>query len=382
MSKRTFAGIVMLLMVTVVFFSACDEQGRVAAEGESESADSIITVVDGLGREVSVPFNPEYVICSGPGCLRLLTYLQAQERIVAVDDMEGRRPAFDARPYALANPWFADMPLFGEFRGHDNAELIAALDPQPQVIFKTYPMQGTDPVELEEKTGIPVVALNYGDLSDDREELFTSLRIMGSIMDSSERAEEVIDFFTATIADLENRTSDIPQEERPSCYVGGIAFRGPHGFQSTEPSYPPFLFVNAGNVALACDDGPQEHADVAKEQIVAWDPDFIFVDVSTMQSDPQTSAFYQLETDPAYGSLSAVENGEVYNLLPYNWYTMNYGSILADAYFVGKTLYPDRFEDVDPEAKADEVYTFLVDHPAFRELDSSFSSTVFQRVEL
>ncbi|TCO77376.1 hypothetical protein [Marinisporobacter balticus] len=34
-------------------------------------------------------------------------------------------------------------------------------------------------------------------------------------------------------------------------------------------------------------------------------------------------------------------------------------SIVADAYFIGKVLYPDKFEDIDPETKADEIYKFL-----------------------
>jgi ABC-type iron transport system FetAB ATPase subunit len=74
----------------------------------------------------------------GPGALRLLTYLEAQDKIVAVDDMEKQRLQFDARPYALANPQFRDYPIFGEFRGHDHPERILTLDPLPQVIFKTY----------------------------------------------------------------------------------------------------------------------------------------------------------------------------------------------------------------------------------------------------
>jgi len=50
---------------------------------------------------------------------------------------------------------------------------------------------------------------------------------------------------------------------------------------------------------------------------------------------------------------------------PYNSYNTNYETVLADAYFIGKTLYPDRFADVDPVEKADEIYTFFVGKPVF-----------------
>jgi len=377
---------VLTLFLVVIGALSSYAGGSAAGESAAEAIESgsRITVVDGLGREVPVPLDPQGVICSGPGSLRLLTYLQAQDRVVAVDDMEGRRPRFDARPYALANPQFAALPLFGEFRGHDNPELIAALDPQPQVIFKTNASMGTDPLELERKTGIPVVVLNYGDLSGHREDFYTALKTMAAVMDREQRAEEVIAFFEATIDDLDKRTADIPQGTKKSCYVGGIAYRGPHGFQSTEPTYPPFMFVNAANVAYTPGKSlaELEHADVAKEMIVAWDPDVLFVDVSTLQSDPQTSAVYELQNDPAYTGLKAVRAGEVYGVLPYNWYTVNYGSILADAYFVGKVLYPDRFRDIEPAATADQIYSFLVGKAVFQQLNEAFQGMVFRKIPL
>ena len=111
------------------------------------------TVTDAMGRSVTVPDTIERVICSGSGCLRLLSYLQGQHLAVAVDDIETRRNEFDARPYALANPHFKTMPVFGQFRGQDNPEVILTLEPQPQVIFKIFGGMGHDPNELQAKTG-------------------------------------------------------------------------------------------------------------------------------------------------------------------------------------------------------------------------------------
>ena len=83
-------------------------------------------------RQMEIPQTVDRVICSEAGALRLLTYLEAQDKIVAVGDMEKRRPQFDARPYALANPQFKDYPIFGEFRGHDHPERILPLTPCPR----------------------------------------------------------------------------------------------------------------------------------------------------------------------------------------------------------------------------------------------------------
>jgi len=343
-----------------------------------------LNVADALERAVSVLDNVERVICSGSGCLRLLAYLQGQELVVAVDDIESKRNRFDSRPYALANPQFKDLPIFGQFRGQDNPELILTLDPQPQLIFKTFATMGHDPVELQVKTGIPVVVLEVGNLGPQRERFYSSLRLMGEVAGKSVRAEELISYFEAVIADLTARTADIPEAGRPSAYLGGVAYKGPHGFQSTEPGYPPFAFVGARNLVHSEGGAAKDvsNTSVAKEQIVAWDPDYLFVDLSTQQMGDGAGGLHELRTDPAYATLTAVREGRVFGVLPYNWYSQNYESILANAYFIGKTLYPERFADIDPAAKADEIYSFIVGKPVFRAMNETFGNLAYTRISV
>ncbi|WP_319581787.1 iron ABC transporter substrate-binding protein [uncultured Pseudodesulfovibrio sp.] len=364
MKKQYLFCAVLLLLVTI------------PASGSARS------LTDSSGRTNDIPDKVDRVICSGPGALRLLTYLQAQDRIVAVDDAESTQGKFDARPYALANPQFMKLPIFGEFRGHDNPELILTLERQPQVILKTYGTMGHDPQELQDKTGIPVVVLNYGNLGKGRPQLYKSLRLMGEVMGKEQRAEEVIAYIDGLIDDLSHRTGNIPGQERSSVFVGGVAFKGPHGFQSTEPTYPPFQFINAINLAYEAGKAGKSMAqsNIAKEKIVEWDPDVLFLDLATLQLGEDASGLYELRNDPAYRTLTAVKDGRVYGVLPYNWYTRNFGSILANAYFVGKVLYPDRFADVDPAEKADEIYTFLVGKPVFAKMDALFDGMAYKPI--
>ena len=339
------------------------------------------SITDALGRQLSVPHPVERVICSGAGCLRLLTYLGAQDRIVAVDSIELRGSPLDARPYAIANPNLKNYPLFGGFRGHDNPELIAALDPQPQVIFKTFAGRGADPDQLQTKTGIPVVALAYGNLTDAREDLNRSLRLMADVIDQKWRAETVIAFFDQVIGDLQKRTRDIPRGQRPSSYIGGLGQGGPHGLQSTDPAFAPFVFTHTPNVAGApASRTALSHASVAKEQIVFWDPEVIFLDVSTLRLGAGANARDQLQTEAAYQGLQALRSGQVYGLFPSNSYNQNFEAILANAYYVGKLLYPRRFEDVDPIAKAEELSVFLNGGPAFEALNKQFDGLGFSRI--
>jgi len=374
---KTVRSVISLFSMTVFMFMV---SGGVAWPESSVT----IMVTDAWERKVPVPAEVNHVICSGPGCLRYLVYLQGLDLVVGVDDMEKSRSRFDARPYFLAHPELRDKPLFGEFRGHDNPELIVNLDPRPDVIFKTYGEMGYDPEELQAKTGIPVVVLNYGNLTYGRGYMYEALSIMGEVTGKTKRAQEVIEFFDRAIDDLDRRTADIPEAERPTCYVGGIAHKGPHGFPSTEPSYPPFVFTNARHVVL--DEGTGENrlqqVTVSREKILEWDPEYILVDLSTLRAGKEAGALDQLKNETYYQILSAVREGKVYGVLPFNWYTTNYGSVLADAYFVGKVLYPERFEDVNPAKMADQIYEFLVGKPVFEEMNGLFENLVFTRIDL
>ncbi|WP_048130407.1 iron ABC transporter substrate-binding protein [Methanolacinia petrolearia] len=377
MSKKiVLLSVLLVLMAVTAFFAGCTGTDSTAGETSGGSAVSeTVTITDALGREVTVPKNPESVVCSGSGTLRLLTYLEAQDKIVGVDDIEIEEQQLEGRPYAIANTQFKNYPLIGEYRGADDPEKIIACN--PEVIFKSNPTSASEIDELQDKTGIPVVALTYGSLSVERSDLYQSLTIMGEVMGKEDRAKDVIEFFNSSIADLNGRTESVAEDDKISTYVGGISYRGPHGFQSTEPSYPPFIFVNAYNVA---GEMGTEHADVAKEKIIEWNPEVLFVDLGTLQTTP--SAIDELKTDESYQTLDAVKSDKVYGVLPYNYYASNYGSVLADAYYVGSVLYPDQFADIDPAEKADEIYTFLVGEPVFDELNAYYDNLGFTQIKL
>ncbi len=201
---------------------------------------------------------------------------------------------------------------------------------------------------------------------------------MGEVSGASPRALDVVNFFKEIIGDLQKRSAEV--DGGPSAYVGGIAFRGPHGFLSTEPTYPPFLFTGAKNVAAQGSAAKARHAVVDREALLRWDPQVIFVDLSTLTASVG-GALVELRDEPLWAELSAVKNQKIYGVLPYNWYTQNFGNILADAYFVGSILFPDRFADVNPSAKADDIYRFLVGKSVFKRLNEEFDGRVFQRLD-
>ena len=107
-----------------------------------------------------------------------------------------------------------------------------------------------------------------------------------------------------------------------------------------------------------------------KEMLLKLNPDIIFIDCGGLllvAEDYHKKPEY-------YRALRAFANRRVYTLLPFNWYATNIGTALADAYAIGKVLYPQRFKDIDPEKKADEIYTFLVGRPVYGEMKQEYQA--------
>ncbi|MCW4033767.1 MAG: iron ABC transporter substrate-binding protein [Candidatus Bathyarchaeota archaeon] len=359
MVKKTHL-IAVIAVVAVILVAAIAVALTPNLSGNPEQEPETQEIVDMAGRTVTVPTEINRVVAVCSGCLRVLTYMDAADLICAVEETESDPTG---RPYAMAHPEYASLPVIGPGHGGD-PELIAAQN--PDVIFCS-DARSPDFDGLQAQTGIPVVCIVYGglDTADEIQTFYDGLTLVGQILHKEDRATEVINYFNDIIDDLDSRTSDIPDSEKVSVYVGGLSSGGKHGIVSTNAYYAPFTLTNSKNVITdEMVDGSTSVVSIDAEIIPSLNPDIIFIDyygLSLCQADVADHA-------DVYGDLDAIKNNCTYGLIGYNWYHLNYGMVLTDAYYVGRVLYPDQFSDVDPEEKADEIYTFLVGAPCYDEL--------------
>jgi iron complex transport system substrate-binding protein len=329
----------------------------------------MVEVTDMADRQVSVPLDPERIICIGPGTLRLIVYLQAESKLAGVEDMEKMNPR--GRPYWLAHPELAGLPRCGPgglSSINNKPDLEAVLAVKPQILFITY-MDGPLADEVQRTLGIPVVVLSYGAFASFDETVYDALRLAGGILNRAQRAAAVVTYIESLRKDMRMRTRDIAAFAKPSVYVGGVAYRGAFGIESTEKHYSPFAWLGADNVAERIP-GIGSHVLMDKEGLLKLNPDLIFIDgtgLTLVQEDFRKKPVF-------YKSLKAFVDDRVYTLLPFNWYTTNIDTVLTDAYAIGKILYPKQFEDIDPERKADEIYTFMVGKPVYPAMKKDYGA--------
>lgn len=354
---RSFRGIFLILM-TSLSVSAMVIPGGAGA--------NTLTVTDMTKRTVEVPASPERIICLSPGTLRLICYLGAQDKVVGVEAFERKRPV--GRPYWIANPQLAKLPSVGPGGPksiNSEPDLEAVLNVKPDVIFISY-MKPANADAFQKKIGIPVVVVTYGRFGTFDPVVKDSIRLMGKIMGKEKRAEEIAAFIDSAQKDLKHRVESVPEDKKPTAYVGAIGYKGFQGIESTDGRYVPFEWVSARNVVKEVQ--KQGHFFIDKEKLLAWNPDIVFIDAGGMKLVKE-----DVRKKPEfYAGLKAFNEDSVYLLLPFNWYMTNIGTAIADGYACGKVLYPEKFSDVDLAKKADEIYSFFVGKPVYEKMKSDF----------
>ena len=215
--------------------------------------------------------------------------------------------------------------------------------------------------DLQSKTGTPVVVVPGSDTTLDQN-AYDTIRILGELYGKQDRATELTTYLKDIQKDLDERTKDIPESEKPSVYVGGVSFKGHHGFEGTEAGYGPFALIRAQN--LADTTGQTGAFNIDLEQVLSWDPDIIFVDFNGMSLINEDYA----KNSDYYHTLTAVEEGKVYSQISFRSNASNLETALADAYYAACVIYPEQFADVDPVAKAGEIFEMLLGTNPYNDL--------------
>ncbi len=353
------AGLVWRLLL-MAFFVLCIAINSIANE--------MVKITDMLGRELSIPNRIERIIPLG-SALRFITYMQCVEKVAGIEAYEHRNKDSAGRPYSLAIASRVDaIPAIGEGGPGKLPDFERVISVKPNLIIA----MGFDISlvnNIQQKTGIPVLSLSYGGRGMlDFIQVEESLRILGKLCNKTQRAGDLITYINSLREDLHRRTKDI--KKRPFVYVGAVSFSGRHGITSTQGDYMPLKWINGYNVADALKKSGPLFLD--KEKVLQWDPEVIFIDmggIELVREDFKKSPDF-------YHRLKAVKLGKVYSLLPFNFYHTNIEIALANAYYMGKLLYPERFRDIDPAKKADEIFRTFVGVPAYDRLKKEYHGFV------
>ena len=330
------------------------------AETPEEVMPAPITITDMIGREVQVlPGSYSRVVCIGAGALRMYSYIGDTALLCGVEDIDNtslseRPKMFDsvARPYMLAyGDVFAALPSCGVGGPQaQTAEAEKILACNPDIVISEY-----EDVEkenaLQEQLGVPVITLKSGSGSVFDDNFFGTMRLLGVIFRNEEKAEALVGFIAAERAEIEKRTADIPEADKPAVYICGLGNWGTTNHLMTAQNYISFRVANVKNVVTDLTAPGIQAIEAEKFVALGEDMDIMIMDAAAVKNIKPLYA-----EDPAmFDTCRAWRDGEVYLEMAYNAYYTNYEIALINTWFIAKTVYPALFADIDIAAKTNEV---------------------------
>ncbi|QVK17581.1 ABC transporter substrate-binding protein [Mycoplasmatota bacterium] len=235
-----------------------------------------------------------------------------------------------------------------------NIEQIISLNPDVVILYPTN--DSDDTMEQLEHKGIKVVKINPETMDLLKHDIF----MVGKAIGKEKEANELIAYMNTKLDDVINRVKDIINKKN-------IYLAGARGVLSTCSGsfYQHEIITLAGGYDFA------EYLvggwnEISVEQLVNWNPDVII----TVNYSPDNVT--SILDNQLLSSIKAINEGQVYEI-PSNidsWDLPKPSSILG-ILWMGKTLYPDKFTDIDLMKETNDFYTKFYGQ-TFEELGGTF----------
>lgn len=311
------------------------------------------TVIDQLGRQVTIPDRVNRVVVLQHQTLNLLVQLDAADDVVGVLSSWKKQlgPEFER-----FSPRLATIPMPGDLTQVNLESLLAE---HPQVVFVAN-YAPPEMISQIEKAGIPVVAISLrrdaqsekGKLNpqmNDEEQAYNlglqeGIRLIAKVVNRESQGEALIDYAFKQRETVGARLKDIPVDQRMRVYMAN-----PDLTTYGSGKYTGLMMQHAGAINVAAT-SIKGYKQVSMEQVLSWNPQVIFV------QDRYPDEVTKITPDPAWQGIDAVKNKRVY-LMPE--YAKAWGYPMPEALAIGelwmaKQLYPQRFQDIDMNKAAND----------------------------
>ncbi|AHG21700.1 hypothetical protein Z042_20370 [Chania multitudinisentens RB-25] len=321
----------------------------------SSSAFADRQVTDQLNRQVTLPDQITRAVVLQHQTLNLLVQLDAMNQVVGV--LSSWQKQLGPNYLRLA-PSLATMPMPGDLTAV-NIESLLSLHPQVVFVANYAPQEMIAQIE---RAGLPVVAVSLrrepadqagkiNPVLQDEDQAYNlglqdGIRLIGAVMGREAQAEAMVTEVFQQRALVDERLRDIPQDQRVRVYMAN-----PDLTTYGAGKYTGLMMQHAGAVNVAAKE-IQGFKQVSIEDVLKWNPSVIFV------QERYPEVVQQILNSPQWQAIDAVKHQRVY-LMPE--YAKAWGYPMPEALALGelwmaKTLYPQRFSDIDLQQRVDDYY--------------------------
>ncbi|WP_169784922.1 ABC transporter substrate-binding protein [Campylobacter curvus] len=313
------------------------------------------TITDQLGREVKLPDEVKRIVVLQHQSLNALNEINAMDKVVGVLESWEKQLG---KAYLRLAPSLKDMPTPGDLK---TINYEAVLKLKPDVVIVTNYIAKDQLAKMDELK-IPVVGVSFQKTNssvkdklnptfkDDEiaytEGFYEGIELLGKVANREKEADELIKYVKKSQSELKAKMVGLESSKRVKIYMANPDL---HTYGSGK--YTGIFFERAGGENVAKKDivGAKQ---ISAEQLLAWDPDMIFV----QERFPQVPA--ELKDNAALKNLKAIKDGKIF-MMPE--YAKAWGYPTAEAMALGEEwlaikLYPQRFNGVDFDKKVEDFY--------------------------
>ena len=299
------------------------------------------TITDMAGRSVSMPADVNKTF-SIAGSLTIMLYMIAPEKML------GWNSARNTPENQYVPAEYQSLPVLGGGMNDANYETI--IEKNPDVVFIGHGGDNSTINGIQDKFGeIPALDVE-GDnnLSD----MIPAIKFMGTVLGETNKSDELINFYTKVLNQVNNTVQTIPESEKKKVYYA----RDDSGLNTFAPGSPQTQLIElCGGINVV--QAPVASADggamtVSMGMILQWNPDVIIT------SSPN---FYNgVYSNPLWQNINAVKNKQVYLVpqSPFNWFESPPGAnTIIGIPWTAEVLYPDKFKNMDLKGLTEEFYS-------------------------
>lgn len=351
MVKKKLLAVMALVLAFVFIFASC---GKEKTETTSTASKETYTVVDQLGRRVTVPKDVKRIVCLQHHTLDIMLELQAGDKLVGVvKDWQSLLGDYVKDVYKPIEK----LPTPG---GLDDINIESVVALKPDVVFFAHQLP-KEFIEKLDQAGIPSIGISMYEA--DKEQASTispklvnpdaaynagmekAVTLIGQVVGKEDKAKELLDYIKTNRSLVSKDLESIPDDKKIKVYMAN-----PDMYTYGTGKYVGVAMEKAGAKNVA--EELKGYKQAKMEDIVKWNPSVIFV------QSRYESVLNEIKNNPAWKEIDAVKNNK---LIVAPDYVKPWGSPCPESMALGelwlaKTLYPDKFKDIDLDKLVQDFY--------------------------
>ena len=326
-----------IILVILMALIVCGAAIALLASPSSMSSSGNQTITDMANRTVNIPGDINRVVATSPPMTTIM-YMLAPDKIAGVnfqwtDEELKYVPDQYKDKFPVVGGWFGSQDgNYEEFIASEPNFVVESIDEGMGVDLSTVE-------ERQEKFGsIPVIAVTD---NTNVTKIGSTIEFMGKILQTEDKAKELIDFNNKYLSEVDSVASSIPDSEKKSVYYAS-GEDGLSTYASGSSHGQLISLVGGKNVADTEVQGSGSELTVSIEQVMKWNPDVI---IATDED------FYNnVYSDSKWASVKAVKDHRVYisPQSPFKWFDRPPGAnIIIGVPWTAKVIYPDKYSNID-----------------------------------